>query len=535
MSESITTTYSIGDHVPFHCLWYVILASYITSLIGAITTVELLHRRRSGHGWRGWLHLGACSISFGLVGIWCMHFVGNRAIELGDGKREIQLYYDPGWTALSVFLPVIFLFFGFSVVERFNRTRRSLYGSLVVTGIAAGLAILGMHYIGNFGTTTYNLDFDLPYVIGAALIAIFACWAALTLFFHQREQWINSFFQRVVCAAILASAVCGMHWTAAAGTKYRLRKYYLGSASGRNTTLIVAISLCLVACTFISSLALLIQRRRKQLADRAQHVVLASATFDPDGRLLVTQEGLLPCQKITRRYNQRSFADEFNVAHPVFQWIFRVTYNWDSVADLVGIMRTHLRAVGSLKDPSKPGSSQIRTPFDEDYTKPEIDYSVIFRSLFVSAAADLAEALNTSIHNLGKLWDDILMTGTKDPEDVESAVSIPAPTLFGRGQLLFVVRQISREEASRLVASGYRFATLDQVGDIVMRSMQIPRTKLQETIKSLQDYTSQRDGLPNAGTFLALFALRPAVKPSTGSWDVLISKDELGHLPKVQL
>ena len=47
------------------------------------------------------------------------------------------------------------------------------------------------------------------------------------------------------------------------------------------------------------------QRRRRQLADRAQHVVLASATFDPDGRLLVTQEGLMPSQKITRQYNQR--------------------------------------------------------------------------------------------------------------------------------------------------------------------------------------------------------------------------------------
>ena len=47
------------------------------------------------------------------------------------------------------------------------------------------------------------------------------------------------------------------------------------------------------------------QRRRRQLADRAQHVVLASATFDPDGRLLVTQEGLMPSQKITKQYNQR--------------------------------------------------------------------------------------------------------------------------------------------------------------------------------------------------------------------------------------
>lgn len=46
-------------------------------------------------------------------------------------------------------------------------------------------------------------------------------------------------------------------------------------------------------------------RRRRQLADRAQQVVLACARFDPDGRLLVTQDGQLPSQKITVDKNQR--------------------------------------------------------------------------------------------------------------------------------------------------------------------------------------------------------------------------------------
>lgn len=41
------------------------------------------------------------------------------------------------------------------------------------------------------------------------------------------------------------------------------------------------------------------------LKDRAQHVVLAVATFDAEGRLLVSQSGLMPCQTITRQFNQR--------------------------------------------------------------------------------------------------------------------------------------------------------------------------------------------------------------------------------------
>ncbi|KAK7732892.1 hypothetical protein SLS57_000835 [Botryosphaeria dothidea] len=525
MDTSPDTRYRLGDMVPFHVDPWIIVASWFVSFIGSTATVELLHRRRSGQGWRNWLQLGACSVSFGVVGIWCMHFVGNRAIELGDGSKEIQLYYSPGFTALSVFLPVIFLFIGFAVAERFNRTTRSLYLSLGITGIFAGLAIVGMHYIGNFGTTTYNLQNDYRHIIGAALIATFSCYVAITLFFHQKEQWINTWWRRIPVAAILATAVCGMHWTAAAGTRYRLRQFYHGAEQARNNNLIVAISL---------------------------HVVLASATFDPDGKILVTQEGLLPCQKITRKYNQRSFNDEFNVAHPVFQWIFRVTHNWDSVAELIGTMRQHLRAVGSLRDPSTPASRGKGSVHEKaELPQPEVDYSVIFREHFCVAAAELASNLGTQIQNLGTLWEEILMTGTtaaevktksirrssKAPqEDVEAGLTIAAPALFGRGQLLFVVRTLQRkEECADLIASGYRWATMEQVGDMLSRSMQVSKMELNRTVGRLRTYNTRRDGLANPGTWLAFFALRPALKPSTGSWDVLVPKEEPYHLPKVNI
>ena len=47
------------------------------------------------------------------------------------------------------------------------------------------------------------------------------------------------------------------------------------------------------------------QRSRQRSADRAQQVVLACAIFDPEGRLMVTPEGLMPCRKITDSYNER--------------------------------------------------------------------------------------------------------------------------------------------------------------------------------------------------------------------------------------
>lgn len=53
------------------------------------------------------------------------------------------------------------------------------------------------------------------------------------------------------------------------------------------------------------ALALLGQRSRKLSADRAQQVVLACATYDMDGKLMVTPEGLLPSRKITDSYAER--------------------------------------------------------------------------------------------------------------------------------------------------------------------------------------------------------------------------------------
>lgn len=50
----IAAKYPIGSKPPIHYLPYLIFISYVVSLIGAVTTVELLHRRISGTGWRNW-------------------------------------------------------------------------------------------------------------------------------------------------------------------------------------------------------------------------------------------------------------------------------------------------------------------------------------------------------------------------------------------------------------------------------------------------------------------------------------------------
>jgi NO-binding membrane sensor protein with MHYT domain len=195
----------------------------------------------------------------GGIGIWCMHFIGNRAIILGDGSDALQISYSPGFTALSFFIPVIVLFMAFAAVganEEISLVRLGLGGTL------AGLGVCGMHYLGQAGITNYDCVYYVAYVVGAAIIAITAATAALGIFFVFRATWNASWWKRGICAVILAGAVSGMHWLASVGTQYRLKEDAgFRSNNSRNATTISVIVLVsnmymlhIVTATNISSL-----------------------------------------------------------------------------------------------------------------------------------------------------------------------------------------------------------------------------------------------------------------------------------------
>jgi NO-binding membrane sensor protein with MHYT domain len=179
----------------------------------------------------------------GLVAIWCMHYVGNRGIILGNGDARIQLVYSSGYTALSSIIPIVALFIAFAIADRRHRGKKFLMFALVLSGICAGLAIVGMHYTANLGVSNYHIDFDHRYVGGAIIIACAACVLALTLIFMLQDLWINFFYMRLVCALVIAGAVTGMHYEGTVGTSYRLKYALNGSGTNglRNTNVITAV------------------------------------------------------------------------------------------------------------------------------------------------------------------------------------------------------------------------------------------------------------------------------------------------------
>ena len=185
----------------------------------------------------------------GGIAVWSMHFIGNRAIILGDGHPRMQIAYSIGFTVISFCLPIVVIYVAFYAVgsiDTVNITRVILSGTLV------GLAVCMMHYLGQAGILNYDCVYPIPFVIAAAIIAVVTCIAALSLFFLVRLHWDTAWWRRIIVAVVLASAVSGMHWVASAGTQYRLKRAEpsLGGTISEYSAVLVVISLVSKACHF---------------------------------------------------------------------------------------------------------------------------------------------------------------------------------------------------------------------------------------------------------------------------------------------
>lgn len=201
-------------------------------------------------------------------------------------------------------------------------------------------------------------------------------------------------------------------------------------------------------------------------------------------------------------------------------------------------MRNHIQQTKKYR----PGLKSETDPQDSEDVYAE-NYSVIFRELFCTAAADLAEQLSQPLANVGVLFDEILNTGemhntepgarrkgTKSSADEETNVAA-ARVLSSKGQLLILVRNVDRAEADRLAASGYRFAEIKGVAPILSRSMQINCDDLPGQLTNMCEY-SKDPPIMNPGVHLALFALRARVR---GGFDILVPKNRRNQLPAMKL
>jgi len=171
------------------------------------------------------------------------HFIGNRAIDMLDGNETFQITYSTALTFTSLLVPILVLILAFLSISGNGKIR---WWRIGLAGLLSGDAICGMHYLADSSITNYKSSYQLSYLIGSVVIAVFASTTTLALFFVFESSWKNAWWKRLGCAMVLAGAVSGMHWCAAAGTNYRLLKVTRREGMSRQDAMIVVI--CLVSC-----------------------------------------------------------------------------------------------------------------------------------------------------------------------------------------------------------------------------------------------------------------------------------------------
>ncbi|KTW28669.1 uncharacterized protein T551_02519 [Pneumocystis jirovecii RU7] len=489
IKENMSVPLSYDQVVEQYISLKIVMISYFISVLGSYTTLELLRRRTSMRGVFNWSLLICSALSMGGVAIWSMHFLGNRAIILHDGRAEHQLAYSMGFTALSFFLPILVLLLAYLLIgtnEKVSCLR------ILAGGTFGGLAICGMHYTGQAGISNYMASYNIGYVIGSVIIAVCATVSTLTLFFSLQSKWTNAWCKLAGCSFLLAASVSGMHWVASLGTTYRFRHIVINNVSQTSTIIFIG-AISSAACIALLVLAFEATRRMKARKDRAQKVVLTRAIFDPDGKMLVTIDGMFISHEITDTYHERSLNDEFDIDHPVFCWIYKVSRSWKSVMDLVPIIKEHFKI-------SNPSDNQ------------NIDYSLIFKERFIVAAIRLAELLHESLDQIGVLYDGIMKTGQKKERTTKQENGSPKPVLrlYGKGQMLFLVKHASRAECSRYLSYGFRFAQVHLILDGLARSLQVPKVEIAEYIECMKQYQLNSDSY-KPGIYVGIFAVKAHV------------------------
>lgn len=217
--------------------------------------------------------------------------------------------------------------------------------------------------------------------------------------------------------------------------------------------------------------------------------------------------------------------DDLTRTHPAFLWAFRASRNWKLVKDLVPFMKHRVESERSAIERHVLSRGVV---MDKE-TELQTDFDTLFKQLFCMAAHELSEDLRQPLQDLGMLYDHIVATKV-DPSNFSKAVGNTS-TKRGDGKVVFTVRHLSKAEAGRLGAQGYRFATIKHVTTVLSRRIHVPFEILSHHLADMRDYaTTNRNFVP--GVHLTSWVMRPTIHDH---FEVLTAKGTGNPLPSSTL
>jgi putative two-component system response regulator len=236
----------------------------LIATIGSHAGLEMAERWRgaSGAGARIWLIGSAVTLGGSL---WTMQFMGLLAARV-----RLPIGYDPIATVASLGIAVAMVGLGLWI----GRGGALSVGRMAVAGLVVGLGVAATHKV---GLAAMPLPGHLAHHPGlwslSLLIAVAAAFVALWLSLTARGTW-----RRGLAALIMAVVLCGMHYTAVAGTE-GLVDPSVTSASGRAAgPLAAAVAAAALALLGLAIICAMVDRRLFAAAGHEAEALRAANT-----------------------------------------------------------------------------------------------------------------------------------------------------------------------------------------------------------------------------------------------------------------
>ncbi|MDI6101974.1 MHYT domain-containing protein [Actinoplanes sp. NEAU-A12] len=234
------------------------IAAYLLAFLGSFLGLLCTARARDAHNRsrrNRWLAIAAFAIGGG--GIWLMHF----SAMLGFDVPASPVRYDIIHTLLSLVFAVMTVGIGLMLVGHGNRS----VGRTMGAGLLTGTGVIAMHYTGMEGIRlSATIHYSPVLVVASALIAIAACTVALWFAISVRG-WAKV----TGAAAVMAFAVCGMHYTGMAAMSIELHPEATSRGGIRPLTMLVPIILITTATIVGVALSALQAMTEEEFTDGA--------------------------------------------------------------------------------------------------------------------------------------------------------------------------------------------------------------------------------------------------------------------------
>jgi NO-binding membrane sensor protein with MHYT domain len=560
----------------------IICASILVSILGSYASLFLLGKRTSNSGTRNIVLLILAATTMAFVGLWSMHFIGMYMRLEATMNINWYIRYNPGFAVFSFIAPAIALIVSFLFLDHdadgFRFWKVSLAGTL--TGCTVAL----MHYSASF-YCNFHVTFAPAQVVGSIILACVLCIVGFTAFFRFRYQWQDSWWKRGFCAIVLGLGVAGMHYVGVSGTEYRVKWNQMNGSDlttgkRRNLILVCIIAvICFLVLLGIAIAAMMDVAVKQNSRKKARTLVVASATFDRNGRLMVNGDGTLPLTTVQERTLRRSqVLQALDQRSSVFHWLYAVSWDWSIVTPFLDAISSRIfdaekkNYIANQRDmltrAQKARRVFVKGSTDVTHDASQSQTSLLdFRDKVIGAAYRLAQDLEVALPDLGVFHDYILPTGTrkaaekalaKDPFpnrrsgsisstrpdfDEELRVGNRPESIFGKGEdeqegvTMFIVREVDQDEVNQLAKRGFRFTETRFLGNILADRHGVLKEEMDKTLEALRMYAKRgtKPIVQPGGYYAGLFCVRPNPLYQNGSLDVLVYDFARHQIPAFRL